>query len=115
MLEVHRQINQRTVFPNHEIDFGKLNLNWMHSVRIEMDEIRELLRQSVRVSTYIRSAGQYERIGYTNSHRKFIAVVFMLNEQTIVIDDVNLPDYEAIRIALIRQFLEDTGESLDER
>ena len=103
------------MFSNYEIDFGKLNLHWMHSVRTEMDEIRELLRQSIQVSTYIRPGGQFERIGYTDSYRKFIAIVFTLTEKTLVIDDVNLPDYGAIRIALIRQFLADTGESFDER
>ena len=48
-------------------------------------------------------------MGYTNSHRKFIAVLFTLNDQTLVIDDVNLADYGAIRIAIIKQFLEETN------
>ena len=37
------------MFENYEIDFGKLNLNWLHSVRIELDEIQELLRQEGRL------------------------------------------------------------------
>ena len=39
------------MFEGYEIDFGKLNLNWLHSVRIELDEIRELLLQTDRAST----------------------------------------------------------------
>ncbi|OGX83382.1 hypothetical protein BEN47_03575 [Hymenobacter lapidarius] len=97
------------MFENYDIDFGKLHLNWMHSVRIELDEIRELIQQATQVSTYIRPAGQFERVGYTNSYRKFIAVVFTLREHTIVIDDVNLADYGAIRKAVIKQFLEETN------
>ena len=97
------------MFENYEIDFGKLHLNWMHSVRIELDEIRELIQQATQVSTYIRPAGQFERVGYTKSYRKFIAVVFTLGEHTIVVDDVNLADYGAIRKAVIKQFLEETN------
>ncbi|AMR27494.1 hypothetical protein A0257_10565 [Hymenobacter psoromatis] len=97
------------MFENYEIDFGKLNLNWMHSVRIELAEIQELLHQVGQASTYIRPAQQFERVGYTNSYRKFIAVLFTLNDHTLVIDDVNLADYGAIRIAVIKQFLEETN------
>lgn len=97
------------MFTNYEIDFGKLNLNWLHSVRIELDEIQQLLQQATQVSTYIRPAGQFKRVGYTNSYRKFIAVLFTLTDQTLVIDDVNLADYGAIRIAIIKQFLEETN------
>jgi hypothetical protein len=97
------------MFENYEIDFGKLNLNWMHSVRIELEEIQELLQQVGQAATYIRPAGQFERIGYTASYRKFIAVLFTLNDHTLVIDDVNLPDYGAIRIAVIKEFLEESN------
>lgn len=103
------------MFENYEVDFGKLNLHWMHSVRIEVDEIQELLRQNIQVSTYIRPASQFERVGYTDTYRKFISIVFTLTEKTIIIDDVTLPSYGAIRIALIRQFLEDTGDAFHER
>lgn len=97
------------MFSGYEIDFGKLNLNWLHSVRIELDEIREVLQPSDKASTYIRAAGQIERVGYTDTYRKFIAVLLTLSEHTVVIDDVNLADYGTIRKAVIKQFLEQTS------
>ena len=97
------------MFEGYEIDFGKLNLNWMHSVRIELEEIRELLVQTDKASTYIRAASQFERVGYTTGDRKFIAVQLTLVAHKVVIDDVNLADYGAIRNAIIQQFLEETN------
>ncbi|GGF01716.1 hypothetical protein [Hymenobacter cavernae] len=96
------------MFANYEPDFGKLNLNWLYDVRIELAEIQELLQQPDRAWTYIRAANQFERVGYTASYRKFIAVQLTLVDHKVVIDDVNLADYEAIREVVIRQFLEDT-------
>ena len=98
------------MFDNYDPDFGKLNLSWLHSVRIELAEIQELLLQSdYKVSTYIRPAGQFERVGYTTSYRKFVSVLFTLTNHSLVIDDVNLSDYGAIRNAVIKQFLEETN------
>lgn len=97
------------MFEGYEIDFGKLNLSWLHSVRIELDEIQELLLQTDKASTYIRPASQFERVGYTASYRKFIAVQLTLIDHKIVIEDVNLADYGAIRNAVIQQFLEETN------
>ena len=34
------------MFAGYEIDFGKLNLSWLHSVSIELNEIAELLELS---------------------------------------------------------------------
>ena len=54
------------MFSNHQIDFGKLNLNWLHSVSIELDEITDLIEVAERAQTYLQANGQIELVGYTN-------------------------------------------------
>ena len=71
------------MFSNHQIDFGKLNLNWLHSVSIELDEITELIEVAKRAQTYLQANGQIELVGYTN-RRKFISVIFTISGQQLV-------------------------------
>jgi len=35
------------MFESYEVDFGKVNLNWAHSVGIELEELNELLEFEV--------------------------------------------------------------------
>ncbi|MGY2130596.1 hypothetical protein ACW9KT_00100 [Hymenobacter sp. HD11105] len=90
------------MFEGYKVDFGKVNWNWCHSFNIQMDEIEELLAASDRSSWYIKEDGSYEVVGYTK-HRKFLSVTFMLKDDHLVIEDVNLPSYETIRDVILRQ------------
>lgn len=90
------------MFEGYEIDFGKLNLNWLHSVSILFEEMAHLIQVTERAQTYLRSSGQIEVVGYTNQ-RKFIAVIFTVVEQKLVIEDVELPSYETIQDVILRR------------
>ncbi len=90
------------MFEGYEIDFGKLNLNWLHSVSILFEEIADLIQVAERAQTYLRESGQIEVVGYTNQ-RKFIAVIFAVVGQKLVIDDVELPPYETIQDVILRR------------
>ncbi|RAK62662.1 hypothetical protein [Hymenobacter edaphi] len=92
------------MFDSYETDFGKVNWNWCHSVCIQMHEIEELLGLPKRAELYLKSAHEYEVVGYTGE-RKFLSVTFILAADRIVIENVNLPSYESIRDVIIRQFL----------
>jgi hypothetical protein len=96
-----------SMFSSYEVDFGKVNLNWCHSLSIELDEIQELVNVPEHTSLFVREENQYEVVGYTKN-RKFLSVTFTLDEHKLVVDNVNLPSYETIRIVIIRQFLEST-------
>jgi hypothetical protein len=95
------------MFTNYEIDFGKLNLNWLHSVSIELDEITDLIEVAERAQTYLQANGQIEITGYTN-RRKFISVIFTITGRQLVVDDVNLPRYETIQDVILRRLAEET-------
>ena len=95
------------MFTNYAIDFGKLNLNWLHSVSTELDEMTDLIEVSERAQTYLQANGQIEITGYTN-RRKFISVIFTITRQQLVIDDVNLPRYETIQDVILRRLAEET-------
>ena len=90
------------MFTGYTIDFGKLNLNWLHSVSIELDEITDLLEVAERAQTYLQANGQIELVGYTN-RRKFISVIFTISGQQLVVDDVSLPRYETIQDVILRR------------
>ncbi|PJJ52911.1 hypothetical protein [Hymenobacter chitinivorans] len=95
------------MFGNYEIDFAKVNLHWINSVSIHLDEITHLLEVAERAQTYLRTNGQIEIVGYTN-HRKFIAVLYTVVGQTLVIDDVELPRYETIQDVVLRRLAEES-------
>ena len=90
------------MFPNYQIDFGKFNLNWLHSVSIELDEITDLIEVAERAQTYLQANGQIELVGYTN-RRKFISVIFTISGQLLVVEDVSLPRYETIQDVILRR------------
>ena len=92
------------MFTDYRVDFDKVNLSWAHSVRIELEEIEELVSLSSQASLYIGEAGEYEITGYTKHHR-FVTVTFTLTEQVLVVESVNLPSYGRIREVVINQFL----------
>lgn len=102
------------MYQNEDIDFGKLNLNWLHSVSIELDEIADLIEVSERAHTYLHEYGRTEIVGYTN-RRKFISVTFIFSGQKLVIEDVSLPRYETIQDVILRRLAAESGESFDER
>ena len=102
------------MYQNEDIDFGKLNLTWLHSVSIELDEIADLIEVSERAHTYLHEHGRTEIVGYTN-RRKFISVTFMFSGQKLVIEDVSLPRYETIQDVILRRLAAESGESFDER
>jgi hypothetical protein len=102
------------MFQNEDIDFGKLNLNWLGSVSIELDEIADLIEVSERAHTYLHEHGRTEIVGYTNRH-KFISVTFTFNGQKLVVEDVSLPRYETIQDVILRRLAAESGESFDER
>ncbi|WP_188557085.1 hypothetical protein [Hymenobacter glacieicola] len=102
------------MFANYEIDFAKLNLNWLHSVSIELDEITNLLEVAERAHTYLQVNGQIEMVGYTN-RRKFISVIFTINGPKLVVHDVELPRYETIQDVILRRLAEEPDQPLDER
>ncbi len=102
------------MFANHEIDLAKLNLNWLHSVSIELDEITNLLEVAERAHTYLQANGQIEMVGYTN-RRKFISVIFTINEYKLVVNDVELPRYETIQDVVLRRLAAESGSSFNER
>ena len=93
------------MFEGYEIDFGKLNLSWLHSVRIELNVVAELLELSPLTWLYLGEAGDYEITGYTQ-YRKFVTVNFRLIEHKAVIESVNLPSYGRIREVIIKQYIE---------
>ncbi|RYU81012.1 hypothetical protein [Hymenobacter persicinus] len=96
------------MFENYQIDFGRLNLHWLSSVSIYLDEIEHLINVSERAQTYLRQNGQIEVVGYTNQ-RKFIAVLFTTSsEQKLIIDDVDLPRYETIQDVILRRLAEES-------
>jgi hypothetical protein len=95
------------MFPNYEIDFGKLNLNWLHGLSIVFEEIADLIQVSERAQMYLQEQGTIEVIGYTNQ-RKFITVLFTLTDQKIIVEDVNLPRYETIQDVILRRLAEET-------
>ena len=95
------------MFGNSEIDFGKLNLSWLSSVSIQLDEIANLILVTERAQTYLREGGRTEVVGYTN-YRKFIAVIFTNTEHKIVVEDVELPSYETIQDVILRRLAEET-------
>jgi len=78
-----------------------------------MHEIEELLGLPERAEVFLKSAREYEIVGYT-SHRKFLSVTFTLKDDILIIEDVILPSYETIRDIIIRQFLAASNESLDD-
>ena len=49
------------MFSNYKLDFGKHNLNWMHSVSIELDEVADLIEVAERAQTYLQADGQYKQ------------------------------------------------------
>lgn len=73
------------MFESYEIDFGKLNLSWLHSVSIELNEIAELLELSPLTWLYLGEGGEYEITGYTK-YRKFVTVNFRLTEHEAVVE-----------------------------
>lgn len=93
------------MFESYEIDFSKLNLSWLHSVSIELDEIAELLELSPLTWLYLGEGGEYEITGYTK-YRKFVTVNFRLTEHEAVVESVNLPSYGRIREVVIKQYVE---------
>ena len=95
------------MFPNYEIDFGKLNLNWLHSLSILFEEIADLIQVSERAQMYLQAQGTIEVIGYTNQ-RKFITVLFTLTDQKLIVEDVNLPRYETIQDVILRRLAKET-------
>ena len=95
------------MFPNYEIDFEKLNLNWLHSLSILFEEITDLIQVSERAQMFLQEKGAIEIIGYTNQ-RKFITVLFTLIDQKIIIEDVNLPRYETIQDVVLRRLAEES-------
>ena len=97
-----------SMFGPYEANFGKLNLNWAHSVRIELDEIEELLELSPLTWLFLNEGGEYEITGYTK-YRKFVTVTFTLTEHEAVIESVNLPSYGRIREIVIKQYIEPTS------
>ncbi|AMR27490.1 hypothetical protein A0257_10545 [Hymenobacter psoromatis] len=92
------------MFESYEADFGKVNLSWAHSVRIELEELNELLELSAQAWLCISEGGEYEITGYTKLH-KFVTVTFTLTDHTVVVESVNLPSYGRIREVVINQFL----------
>ena len=90
------------MFTNYQIDFGKLNLSWLHSVSIELEEMADLIEIAERSQTYLQANGQIELVGYTN-RRKFISVLFTISGQQLVVDDVSLPRYETIQDVILRR------------
>ncbi len=95
------------MFPDYEIDFGKLNLNWLHSLSILFEEIADLIQVSERAQMYLQEQGTIEVIGYTNQ-RKFITVLFTLTDQKLIVEDVNLPRYETIQDVILRRLAKET-------
>ena len=93
------------MFESYEIDFGKLNLSWLHSVSIELNEIAELLELSPLTWLYLGEAGEYEITGYTK-YRKFVTATFTLTEHKAIVESVNLPSYGRIREVIIKQYVE---------
>ena len=95
------------MFPDYEIDVGKLNLNWLHSLSILFEEIADLIQVSERAQMYLQEQGTIEVIGYTNQ-RKFITVLFTLTDQKLIVEDVNLPRYETIQDVILRRLAKET-------
>ena len=93
------------MFENYKVNFAKVNLNWAQSVRIELDEIEELLELSSLTWLYLGVGGEYEITGYTK-YRKFVTVTFKLTENEAVVESVNLPSYERIREVVIQQYIQ---------
>jgi len=96
------------MFEEYEIDFGKVNWNWCHSLCIERDEIEQLVELTQHAWLYMKEAGEYEIVGYT-TYRKFVVITFTLADHRLVIESVQLPSYESIRDVILRQFLEETN------
>ncbi len=96
------------MFNGYEVNFSKVNLNWAHSVSIELDEIEELLELSPLTWLYFNEGGEYEITGYTK-YRKFVTATFKLTEREAVVESVNLPSYGRIREVIIKQYIEPTG------
>ena len=96
------------MFQEYEIDVGKVNWNWCHSISVERDEIEQLVELTKRSWLYIKEAGEYEIVGYT-TYRKFVVITFTLTEHRLVIESVQLPSYESIRDVILRQFLEESN------
>ncbi len=90
------------MFPNYEIDFGKLNWNWLHGLSIDFEEIADLIQVSERAQMFLQAKGVLEIVGYTNQ-RKFITVLFTVVEQKLIIEDVTLPSYETIQDVILRR------------
>lgn len=94
------------MFANYEIDFGKINWNWCHSLNIQQDEIEEALELGDLAWLYLLNERQFEILVFTK-HRKFLAVSFIFNAtDQIVIEDIKLPDYGTIQQAVIRRIVE---------
>jgi hypothetical protein len=93
------------MFSSYEVDFYKVNLNWCHSLSIELDEIQELVNVPERAWLFLHEQNQYEVVGYTKN-RKFLSVTFTLDEHKLVVENVNLPSYETIRDVILRQLLQ---------
>lgn len=55
------------MFNGYEVNFIKVNLNWAHSVSIELDEIEELLELSPLTWLYFNEGGEYEITGTRNT------------------------------------------------
>ena len=96
------------MFSTYEVDFGKLNLNWCHSLSIEQEEIHELVCVPDRSWLFLHEQNQYEVVGYTRN-RKFLSVTFTLDGHKLVVENVNLPSYETIRDVILRQLTESSG------
>ena len=96
------------MFTGYKVNFSKVNLNWAHSVSIELDEIEELLELSPLTWLFLNEAGEYEITGYTK-YRKFVTVTLTLTADEAVIESVNLPSYGRIQRVVIKQYIEPTG------
>ena len=88
------------MFSRYEVDCGKVNWNWCHSICVQQNEVEELFHAPIYKLVSVLGDGMMQVIGFT-SYRKFVVVTFRLTPDRIVVEDVNLPaDYETVEQAI---------------